>query len=69
MSGIASTSRAVIRWSLTALLHVLSNKLFTVGLEDFVDLVQDGIDVFRHFLVAFCDVGVDRGLDLVGLLA
>src|SRR3954453_6076241 len=56
-------------WSLASLLHILTNELLAVLLEHLVDLVQEGVDVLGHFLVAFGDLGVDRGLDLVGLLA
>src|SRR4051794_8475170 len=56
-------------WSLPSLLYVGSNKLLGIGLEYLVDLVEDRVDILGHFLVALGDVGVDRGLDLVGLLA
>src|SRR4051812_20990235 len=54
---------------LAPLLHIGPNKFLGVGLEHFVNFIENGIDVFGHFLVPFGDVGVDRGLDLVGLLA
>src|SRR4051794_2948790 len=54
---------------LASLLHVLPHKFLTVLLEHLVDLVQERVDVLGHLLVALGDLRVDRGLDLVGLLA
>src|SRR4051794_37717183 len=54
---------------LASFLHVLPHEFLTVLLEHLVDLVQDGVDVLGHLLVALGDLAVDRGLDLVGLLA
>src|SRR3954447_639324 len=54
---------------LAPFLYILPHEFLTVFLEDFVNFIQKGIDVLGHFLVALGDLGVDRGLDLVGLLA
>src|SRR3954471_4177796 len=54
---------------LASLLHVLPHEFLTVLLEHLVDLVQERVDVLGHLLVALGDLRVDRGLDLVGLLA
>src|SRR3954463_13248104 len=62
--------RGLVRsYSLPSLLHVRSHELLGVLLEHLVDLVQDRVDVLGHFLVPLGDLGVDRRLDLVGLLA
>src|SRR3712207_9525549 len=54
---------------LTPFLYILTNKFFRILLEHLVDLVQERVDVLGHLLVAFGDLGVDRGLDLVGPFA
>src|SRR4051794_16217644 len=56
-------------YSLAAFLYVSPHELLGVLLEDPVDLVQERVDVLGHFLGALGDVGVDRRLDLLGLLA
>src|SRR4051812_40918522 len=55
--------------SLTSFLYISPNEFFRIRLQYLVNFIENGIDVFGHFLVAFGDLGVDRGLDLVGLLA
>src|SRR3954449_11101192 len=60
--------RAIGR-SLSALLYITPHEFLAVLLEDLVDLVEDRVDVFGHLLVALGHIGVDRSLDLVGLLA
>src|SRR5918997_5398941 len=54
---------------LAAFLDIAANEFFCILLEDVVDLVENGVDVLGHLLVPLGDLGVDRGLDLVGLLA
>src|SRR3712207_2841201 len=56
-------------WSLPSFLHVGLYEFLGVLLEHLVDLVQNGVDVLGHFLVALGDLGVDGRLDLLGLLA
>src|SRR4051794_4403480 len=56
-------------WSLASLLYITPYKFLGILFQYLVNFVEDGIDVLGHFLVAFGDLGVDRGLDLVGLLA
>src|SRR4051812_28571273 len=56
---------------LTALLDECPDKVFSIGLQHVVDLVEDGVDVLSQLLVAFGDVGIclDGLLDIVVLLA
>src|SRR4051812_41274286 len=55
-------------WSLAPFLYVRADEFLCIFFEDFINFVEDGIDVVAHFLVALGNLGVDRGLDLVGLL-
>src|SRR5687767_13363115 len=55
--------------SLSSFLYILPNEFLGILFEDLVNFIQQRVDVLGHFLVAFGDLGVDRGLDLVGVLA
>jgi hypothetical protein len=66
---LASHFRLIAEWSLPAFLYITPDEFLCILLEDVVDLVEDGVDVLGHLLVALGDLGVDRRLDLLGLLA
>src|SRR5580704_13797699 len=53
---------------LAALLHVRPDELLRVLLEDFVDLVQDRVDIVGELFVALPDLLGGPGLRLLGLL-
>src|SRR4051794_21010074 len=55
-------------WSLAPFLYVTPYEFLGILFQYLVDFIEDRIDVLGHFLVAFGDLGVDRGLDLVGVL-
>src|SRR5690349_13836766 len=59
---------APVRLSLTSFLDECPNEVFGICLEDIVDFVEDCVDVFGQLFMAFSDVGLRLGLDLVDLV-